>query len=76
MLLWRLFSTDRSGAETEYQGVHRTPSALLRIKLDTPSACCGVFDFAKGIKYAIIKGAYFTVGERKIEIKSYYVILC
>jgi len=22
------------------------PAALLRVKLDTPSACCGVFDFA------------------------------
>ena len=39
-------STDRSGAETEYPCA-LAHLVLLRIKLDTPSACCGVFDSLK-----------------------------
>ncbi len=35
-----------NAARVKYQCVLWTHSALLRIKLDTPSACCGVFDCA------------------------------
>ena len=53
-ILWRLLNTNRSGTQTRYTCalVHL---ALLRSKIDAPSACGGIF----GLWWGQVNGAWY-----------------